>query len=101
MSSIHSCTRSPGLRKRLRPMPTPAGVPVRIEVARLQRDARGEHRDLLGGVEDHLAGVRVLHQLVVDPELDAELVRIPISLAGTIHGPSGQAPSKHFWLTQS
>ena len=25
----------------------------------------------------------------------------PTSAAGTIHGPSGQAPSKHFWLTQS
>src|SRR2546430_3316196 len=25
----------------------------------------------------------------------------PICAAGTIHGPSGQSPSKHFWLIQS
>src|SRR5882672_12864567 len=46
------------------------------EIARLQRDARGEHLDLLGDGEDHLVGVRVLHQLAAHPELDAELLRV-------------------------
>src|SRR5207249_2322647 len=46
------------------------------EIARLQRDARGKHLDLLRDREDHLLGVRVLHQLATDPQLEAELLRI-------------------------
>src|SRR5258706_11013062 len=46
------------------------------QIARLQRDARGEHLDLLGHREDHLVGVRILHQLAAHPKLEAELLRI-------------------------
>src|SRR5438105_3913897 len=46
------------------------------EIARLQRDARRKHLDLLCDREDHLVGVRVLHQLASHPKLDAELLRI-------------------------
>src|SRR5258708_40289895 len=46
------------------------------EIARLQRDARREHLDLLGDGEDHLVAVRVLHQLIPDPELEPERLRI-------------------------
>src|SRR5437870_13289174 len=46
------------------------------EVARQESHARRQHRDLLGGIEDQLARVGVLHQLPVPPQLDSELVRI-------------------------
>src|SRR5258708_33282806 len=46
------------------------------EIARLQRNARRKHLDLLGDGKDHLLAVRVLHQLAPHPELEAELLRI-------------------------
>src|SRR5260221_682911 len=46
------------------------------EIARLQRDARGQHLDLLRDGEDHLVAVRILHQLIPDPQLEPELLRI-------------------------
>src|SRR5262245_31888791 len=52
------------------------GRPGQDHVAGLQGHARGQHGDLLGRGEDHPAGMRVLHQLVVDPELQAEVLRI-------------------------
>src|SRR5258708_515313 len=45
------------------------------EIARLQRDARGQHLDLLRDGEDHLVAVRILHQLIPDPQLEPELRR--------------------------
>ena len=46
------------------------------DVAGLERERLGEVRDLLEAVEDHLAGVAVLAQLVVDVRPDAEVVRV-------------------------
>src|SRR5690349_8920874 len=54
----------------------PRRGPGEDEIARVQGHARREHRGLLGGVEDELGGVRVLHQLAVYPQPDPELVRI-------------------------
>ena len=46
------------------------------DVARLERERLGEVRHLLEAVVDHLAGVAVLAQLVVDVSPDREVVRI-------------------------
>ena len=46
------------------------------EIARLEGHTRGQHRNLFGGVEDHLARVGILHERVVDPELEPEIVWI-------------------------
>src|SRR6266853_648434 len=54
----------------------PRGSPREHEIARVERHARRQHRDLLGGIEDQLARVGVLHQLAVHPQLDSELMRI-------------------------
>src|SRR5258708_33944653 len=54
-------------------------------VARLQRDARGQVRDLLREREDHLACVGILLDNVVDPELEAKLLR-------SRNGPAGDDP---------
>src|SRR6266581_5295560 len=50
--------------------------PREHEIARVERHARRQHRDLLRGIEDQLARVGVLHQLAVHPQLDAELMGI-------------------------
>src|SRR5258706_7008297 len=50
--------------------------PREHEIARGERHARRQHRDLLGGVEDQLARVGILHQLAVHPQLDAQLMGI-------------------------
>src|SRR5882757_3111364 len=50
--------------------------PREHEIARVERYARRQHRDLLGGVEDQLARVGVLHQLAVHPQLDPQLMGI-------------------------
>ena len=101
MLSIQSLTVSPGWRKRPRPMPTPAGVPVRIKspgwsVIRVERWAICS------------AVVKII-SLVFEPCISSSPIQSfmasfwgsGISLAGVIHGPRGQAPSKHFWLSQS
>src|SRR5262249_52363247 len=46
------------------------------DVARIERDPRRQVRQLLGQIEDHVAGVGVLLDDVIDPKLDAELLRV-------------------------
>ena len=70
MPSMVTATSSPTLRG-----PTPAGVPVRIDVAGEQRHGLGDVDDqVLDGV-DHLAGAAELALLAVDGELDGEVGR--------------------------
>src|SRR5438552_16886802 len=44
------------------------------EIAGLEGHPRREHGDLLGGIEDHLARARVMHERVVHPELQCEFL---------------------------
>src|SRR5712692_10456845 len=53
-----------------------SGGPREHEIAGVERHARRKHRDLLGGVEDQLARMGVLHQLAVQPQPDSELMGI-------------------------
>src|SRR3989442_15253439 len=46
------------------------------EIARMQRHPARQLRDLLGQIEDHALAVGVLFQHVVDPQLEAEILRI-------------------------
>src|SRR5271170_5220555 len=46
------------------------------EVARIKRHAGRQLLDLLGEVEDHVAGIGILFQYAVDPQLEPELLRI-------------------------
>src|SRR5579863_2192578 len=46
------------------------------DITGIERNPRREMRDLLGRGEDHAAGVRILLQHAVDPELDRELLRV-------------------------
>src|SRR5215212_98206 len=50
-------------------------------VAGIKRDARRQMRQLLGEIENHVASIGILLDDVVDPELDAELLRI-LDVAG-------------------
>src|SRR5215218_1083520 len=51
------------------------------DVAGIKRDARRQMRQLLGEIENHVASIGILLDDVVDPELDAELLRI-LDVAG-------------------
>src|ERR1051326_3807278 len=46
------------------------------DVARIERHADGQLRDLFGQREDHLAGVGILLDHVVDPQLEREVLRV-------------------------
>jgi hypothetical protein len=72
-------TRSPALRR-----PTPAGVPVKNEVARFQLEPGGKLRDDLGHAPDHVGDVAFLAQLAVHLEPDAPARGCPIFEAGAI-----------------
>src|SRR3989442_5141122 len=74
--------------------------PSHDQVAGLQRDARRELRDLLRRVEDHPPGVRVLHELVADPELHAEVLRI-LDLAGGNDPRAQRTPALEALLAES
>ena len=97
MPSTSTRTRSPGRRYSGGTLanPTPAGVPVDMS-ARLQRDVLAEERDEVPDAEDQVGGVFVLLQLVVDPEPDAQTVRLRRSSTVAIQGPIGLNVSKDF-----
>src|SRR6185312_2368084 len=58
-------------------------------IARIERDARREMRDLLGGGEDHPARVRILLDRAIDPELDRKRLRIADLLGRNEPWPQG------------
>ena len=57
-------------------MPTPGGVPVKIRSPGSSVTILREVGDHLVDAEDQLLGVRVLHRLAVEPEPDAQVVRV-------------------------
>ena len=54
------------------PWPTPGGVPVKIEVARVEGDRLGDERDEVRDAEDHVGGGVVLADLAVHAAPDPE-----------------------------
>src|SRR6476661_2008304 len=46
------------------------------DVTGIKCDPRRQMRKLLGEIEDHVAGVGILLDDVIDPELDAKLLRV-------------------------
>src|SRR4029078_7233406 len=84
--SIQILTTSPALRNSPRAEPTPARVPARNmytgrraredQVAGMERHSARQLGDLLGQVEDHVLAVGVLLEDVVDPQFQAEILRV-------------------------
>ena len=101
MPSIHSFTVSPGFKKRPRPAPTPAGVPVRTRSPGFSV-TRDESMAICSAVSKI---IRLVWESCISSSLihsfKASLWGSGMSPAGTIQGPSGQEPSKHYWLSQS
>jgi len=99
--SIQIFTTSPALRNSARPAPTPAGVPVRIRSpgCKVSRDDRwaicSARLKIIWPVLESCLRTSLTHSL------RPRFCGSGISLAGTIHGPSGQEPSKLLCATQS
>src|SRR3954447_2249722 len=94
--STHTFTTSPGCRNSLRARPTPAGVPVRIRspgcnVTRVERCAicSASVKIILLVWESCL--ITSLTHSLMPTFCGSAMVS-----AGTIHGPTGHASSKHF-----
>ena len=83
------------------PGPDAGGRAGEDHVAGIKRDAARQLRDLLGQREDHLPGIRILLQHVVDPESSPRRYGSPTASVGTIQGPMGQEPSKDLCASQS
>src|SRR5262249_8411726 len=99
--SIQILTTSPALRNSPRAEPTPAGVPVRIRSA-----ARSVLPLDICPISS--ASVKIMSLLLESclstsftHSLRPRFCGSPMSFAGTIHGPSGQEPSKVLCLVQS
>src|SRR5262245_4694232 len=54
----------------------PGGGAGENEVARMERHSARQLRDLLGQIEDHTLAVGVLLEDVVQPEIEAEILRV-------------------------
>src|SRR5262245_18467920 len=101
MPSTHTFTTSPGFRNSLLSIPTPDGVPVRIRSP--GRSVRRVERCEICSASVKIILV-VCESCLITSLTDSLMPSFcgsAMASAGTIQGPSGQAPSKHFWLSQS
>src|SRR5262249_2833283 len=99
--SIQILTTSPALRNSPRADPTPAGVPVRITspggsvIPLDNRSICSARLKIMSLLLESCLSTSFTHNL------RPRFCGSPMSLAGTIHGPSGHEPSKVLCLVQS